>query len=201
MRARLALDYAHLKIEIREITLKNKPQEMLTLSPKGTVPVLVLNNGRVIDESLDIMLWALKQEDPSNWLAQSETGQSEVIKLIDEIDSFFKPLLDQYKYSDRFPEHPPLFYRKKAEYYISTLNERLVAQCFLSGDVFSLADAAIFPFIRQFSKVDEVWFKSSPYPHLIEWLNTLCQSERFLHIMKKNPEWQQGDKVRYLSRI
>lgn len=200
MRARLALSYADIKVEIREITLKNKPQEMLTLSPKGTVPVLVLSNGTVIDESIDIMLWALQRQDCCNWLPKSEGLQWDIKTLIDEIDSSFKPLLDKYKYADRFPEHPPLIYRRQAEKYISLLNERLATQLFLTGDAFSLADGAIFPFIRQFSKVDENWFKTSPYPHLNKWLEKISQSEIFLRIMKKYPEWKQGSEAVYLTQ-
>jgi len=187
MRARLALTYAGIQLEYREIMLKNKPQAMLNVSPKGTVPVLVLENGEIIDESLDIMLWALQQSNPKNWLQHKE----EAFILIKENDNIFKPWLDRYKYADRFPEQTQTFYRTQGELFLHKLENNLSQFTFLLGNQPTLADFAIFPFVRQFAFVDKAWFNQSTYPKLQKWLNTHLENPLFEKIMVKHPVWVQ----------
>jgi glutathione S-transferase len=179
MRARMALRYAGIDVEIREISLKEKPPELLAASPKATVPVLILSDGSVIDESLDIMRWALKQHDPDNWLIKDSTA------LIEENDSSFKRALDRYKYAVRFPEHPQESYRAEGELFLAKLEQRLQQHAYLFGDAPCMADIAIFPFIRQFAGVNSVWFEIAPYPCLRAWLNRLVTGELFLRVMEK----------------
>ncbi|MDQ6978356.1 MAG: glutathione S-transferase [Ghiorsea sp.] len=187
MRARLALTYVEIRLEYREIMLKNKPQAMLDVSPKGTVPVLVLENGEIIDESLDIMLWALQQSDPENWLQHKE----EAFILIEENDNTFKPWLDRYKYADRFPEQTQTFYRTQGELFLHKLENKLSQSTFLFGNHPTLADFAIFPFVRQFASVDKAWFNQSAYPKLQKWLNSHLESSLFEKTMVKRPVWVQ----------
>ncbi len=192
MRARLALSYA-LEInalELREVILKNKPQALLDISPKATVPVLQLTDGTVIDESLDIMQWALFINDPDNWLLIDK--ESEMRELITLNDGEFKWALDHYKYSDRHEESEE-YYRALGETFLNKLNERLQNNSFLIGENISFADVAIFPFIRQFAHVDKNWFFTSEYKALINWTNYWLESDLFKNIMKKNPGWQESD--------
>lgn len=194
MRARMALYVSQVELEIREVDLRNKPAEMLMSSPKATVPVFVTGIGEVIDESLDIMRWALAQNDPQQWL---KTFSSEMVlqmdTLIHENDTVFKQHLDHYKYSDRFPESPVEFYRQQGEAFLSLLEQRLESSKYLFSDHVSLADIAIFPFVRQFAAVDFGWFEQSPYLKLQRWLQLLLDSEQFQNVMKKLPIWKSGD--------
>ena len=187
MRARLALRYSQIKIELREVDLKHKPDAMLQASAKGTVPVLVCPNGTVIEESIEIMYWALQQHDPEHWL--KNTNQSEYNQLIIENDESFKVCLDHYKYADRFPEHQQIYYRQQGEKFLQQLETRLNKQTCLINDEPSIADIALLPFIRQFAYVDIQWFKQSPYVKLREWLFCELDSERFHSIMQKHPAW------------
>ncbi len=187
MRARLALTYAGIQLEYREIVLKSKPQAMLDVSPKGTVPVLVLENGEIIDESLDIMLWALQQSNPKNWLQHKE----EAFILIEENDNTFKPWLNKYKYADRFPEQTQIFYRTQGELFLHKLENNLSQFTFLLGNQPTLSDFAIFPFVRQFAFVDKAWFNQSTYPKLQKWLNTHLENPLFEKTMVKRPVWVQ----------
>jgi glutathione S-transferase len=184
MRARMALSYAGISVDIREITLKQKPTHMLQVSPKGTVPVLVLADGQVIDQSLDIMLWALQQRDAQGWLA-SDAEQTQ--QLIAENDGAFKQNLDRYKYAIRFPEQPVEDYRSAGERFLAKLELRLQQSDFLFGNAVSLADIAIFPFIRQFAAVDHGWFASTGYIKLKNWLQRLVASALFERVMAKYP--------------
>ena len=183
MRARLAITVSLQTVEYREILLRDKPRELLEASPKGTVPVLVLPDGRVIDESLDIMHWALQLNDPERWLE----GDTE---LIERNDREFKHWLDRYKYADRFPEHSAGFYRQQGEVFLDALEQRLQCSNGLSTSHLTITDYGIAPFIRQFAHVDREWFYSSPYPHLIRWLDRFLQSELFTRIMVKRSSWQ-----------
>lgn len=185
MRARIAISYAGIEVEHREILLKNKPQAMLDISPKGTVPVLVLDNKKVIDESLDIMLWSLQQHGQKRWLTQQE----EALVLIKNNDIVFKTWLDKYKYADRFLEHSQIFYRTQGELFLQKLEEQLCQFTFLFSHQPTLADFAIFPFIRQFTFVDKAWFDASPYPKLQTWLEYHLQSTLFEKVMVKHPTW------------
>lgn len=185
IRARMALYYAAINIELVEVSLKNKPQAMLVASPKGTVPVLCAE-GKVLDESLDIMLWALTLNDPDCWyVQQSETNRENISQLVKENDNCFKPWLDKYKYADRHPEQTQDFYRTQCEVFILKLEHKLATQSWLSGTGITLSDIAIFPFIRQFSMVDQTWFEQSPYPHTRQWLQTLLTLPLFLQVMAK----------------
>ncbi|MCP4596880.1 glutathione S-transferase [Neptuniibacter sp.] len=194
MRARLAITVSTTQVELREVVLKNKPEEMLVASPKGTVPVLVLPDGKVIDESLDIMRWALGNSDPDNLLRNaSPEKQLTIAELIEENDHIFKQHLDRYKYFDRFPELPQSYYREQAEVTLLKLEQQLQQHNYLVGSECSLADLAIFPFIRQFAHVDKQWFDTAPYPALQKWLGYFLESKLFNSIMKKYPQWNNGD--------
>jgi glutathione S-transferase len=185
MRARMALHYSGIEVEIREIALKAKPAHMLAVSPKGTVPVLVLGNDRVIDESLNIMRWALAQRDTDAWLAEQSSSET----LIVENDGSFKQALDRYKYAIRFPDQPAETYRAMGERFLAKLDTSLQARHYLVAEHITLADIAIFPFIRQFSMVDEAWFSTAPYPYLREWLTRMVTMPLFESVMQKYPTW------------
>jgi glutathione S-transferase len=186
MRARMALRYSGVPIDIHEVSLKAKPEEMLRLSPKGTVPVLVLPDGTVMDESLDIMRWALTQNDPDDWLTRDDTQQTQLAEaLIEENDGPFKQSLDRYKYSIRFPEQPREVYRAQGETFLARLEALLSDKPYLCRDTCAYADIAIFPFVRQFALADETWFAQSPYPKLRHWLEGLISSPRFIQVMEK----------------
>jgi glutathione S-transferase len=174
---------AKIAYEPIEISLKHKSSEFLALSPKGTVPVLVDTDGAVIEESLEIMLWALSQHDPECWLLNDENASR---KLIDENDFNFKKNLDRYKYADRFPEHSKDYYRSECEIFLNLLNDKLQSNNYLMAERISLADAAIFPFIRQFSLVDEDWFLNSKYQELKKWLYNLINTRMFQEVMRKD---------------
>ena len=183
IRSRLALHQASIDYESIEISLKDKSSEFLALSPKGTVPVLVDVNGEVIEESLEIMLWALNQNDPACWLLNDENTSR---TLIDENDLNFKKNLDRYKYADRFPEHSKEYYRSQCEIFLNLLNDKLQTNHYLMVERITFADVAIFPFIRQFALVDEDWFLNSKYQELKKWLNDFKNTEMFQEVMKKN---------------
>ena len=193
MRARMALTLSQTNVEIRELILKNKPAEMLLVSPKGTVPVLIANNGQVIEESLEVMDYAVTHGVNSTL----KTPSSEELSLIAENDNVFKVNLDKYKYFDRFPEHTQQDYRADGEVFLQQLEHRLITQDFLFGNNQSYGDIAIFPFVRQFAHVDKAWFDGAGYPHLKKWLDNFLQSSAFLNVMKKVPCWQTGDAPTY----
>ena len=174
---------------------------MLEVSPKGTVPVLLQSNGEVIEESCEVMMWALKQNDPDSWYSGlCQEQQTEIQFLINRNDNDFKPWLDKYKYSVGYPEYGQEHYRKNAEVYLFDLNTRLSLSKYLVADVVSIADIAIFPFIRQFAFVDTTWFEQSQYSYLRNWLNTLLNSELFYSSMNKYPCWRQGDASTIFSK-
>ncbi len=189
IRARLAIFVSGVIVEQREIELKNKPQAMLDISPKGTVPVLQLADGTVIDESLDIMRWALEIEDPQHWLGTDPDWLTEAASLIDENDGSFKQLLDRYKYPARYQDNAPGVsadhYRGEAGIFLQRLSLRLATQPFLMGATMSLPDAAIFPFVRQFAHVDKAWFDHTYQGPLVQWLDTLVGSPMFVVVMRK----------------
>lgn len=185
MRARMALRYSAVDLNIVEVSLKAKPPEMLALSSKGTVPVLQVN-GKVIDESLEIMHWALAQHDPDNWrLLGDLEGQALTAALIEENDQVFKLHLNRYKYPERHPEYPLEHYRAEGEVFLRRLEALLETRAFLAAAHQSLADVAVMPFVRQFAHVDREWFVAAPYPRLQRWLQGLLDSELFVAIMAK----------------
>lgn len=194
MRARMAIYYSGVNVELREILLKDKPKQMLEASPKGTVPVIKLTDGKVIEESRDVIFWALSQNDPDNWYEDfTEEQQSAIQFLINRNDMDFKPWLDKYKYSVGYPEYSQEHYRTNAEVYLADLDARLRESQFLMGNQLTVADIAIFPFIRQFAFVDKAWFDQTNYTALRLWLEALLESKLFIAIMAKYQPWSEGD--------
>lgn len=193
MRARMALAVSGQTVRLREVVLKDKPPSLIEFSPKATVPVLVLQNGRVLDESLSIMQWTLSQSDPESWLGESEGSLEPMLELIAVNDGEFKSHLDRYKYSTRYEDADPLVHREKAEEFIQTLENRLSQHDFLFGDAISLADVAIAPFVRQFGNADPKWFQSTPYKRTQQWLLRFVESERFRSCMVKHRQWKASD--------
>ena len=194
IRARLALAVSGLQYELREVSLKRKPPEMLAASPKGTVPVLVLPNGQVFDESLDIMRWALAQHDPHGWLTQASPDDMQA--LIAGNDGEFKHALDRYKYPNRYPlewggdaKAFALAQRFEAACWLSKLEPRL-DQGWLFGSQASLADMAILPFVRQFAHTDAALFAAQPWPQLQTWLARFEENALFEGVMTKHEPWQ-----------
>jgi glutathione S-transferase len=187
MRARITIVKSKQVVELREVVLRDKPASMIQYSKKGTVPVLVLEDGMVIDESLDIMKWALKLSDPDSWLV--ELGDN----LLKENDGTFKKLLDRYKYSNRHPEHSQEYYRKQGETFLQKLEYLLSGHTFLSGDQMRFIDIAILPFVRQFAYVDIAWFDTSSYVNVRRWLDTFLYSTLFGQVMRKHEQWHEGD--------
>lgn len=196
MRARLALRYAGVTCALREVVLRDKPEQMLALSPKGTVPVLALAQPdpdaapEVIDESLDIMRWALEQGDPDGWLAGDPLATQH---LIAANDGAFKRALDRYKYPDRFPDSDPERALAQCERFIAELDRRLAGGCGLVAERPTLADFALLPFIRQFSMVDADWLAASGYQAVAAWLDEFLSSPLLLSSMQKYAPWQPGD--------
>lgn len=186
IRARLAIKISGVEVAMQEVSLRAKPNDLLECSPKGTVPVLKFADGSVLEESLDIMHWALSINDPEHWLNRTTEASAEAMALIRRNDGSFKSALDLYKYAVRFPEHSEEYYRKQAETFLVDLNDRLSKDGYLMGDRFTLPDMAIFPFIRQFSNVNQDWFYASKYHHLIHWLDRLMESELFQSVMQKD---------------
>ena len=182
MRARMALRYSGVPLNTIEVSLKAKPADMLLASPKGTVPVLVCADGRVIEQSLDIMRWALARNDPDNWL---QSGNPLIEQLLDENDRVFKVQLDRYKYAIRYPEYPMEHYRAQGASFLLRLETLLSHSPYLACDSLSLADVALAPFVRQFAHVDRDWFTQAPYPHLRAWLERFLASELFTSVMGK----------------
>ena len=198
MRARLALHVSGIAVAHREVVLKNKPAHMLALSPKGTVPVLWLpesSGGRVLEQSLDIMLWALRQHDPLGWLPAAEAAMADALALIAHNDGPFKQQLDRYKYPNRSGLESGQTDRDLAAVWLRGLDARLAAQPFLTGERFGLADAALAPFVRQFAHTDPVWFAAQPWSALLKWLAEFENSELFAAIMHKHAPWQEPAEI------
>lgn len=193
IRARMTLAYSAIRVEIREIKLSNMPQEFLDLSPKATVPVLRLSDGTLFEQSLDIMHWALSIADLQQWLVDDSDSQ----ELIRQNDEDFKPLLDAYKYADRFPQLSQLQHRNCAEYFLRQLEARLRQHRFLVSERKTITDVAIMPFIRQFAGVEPQWFEQCEYAGVRGWLNRQIDSDLFKSVMSKSTFWQPGDDVVY----
>jgi UPF0176 protein len=193
MRARLALLSAGIRCELREVALAQKPQSLLNASPKGTVPVLVLPD-RVIEQSLDIMLWALQQSDPCSWLPEEADGLKTQLALVQRFDDVFKHHLDRYKYPSRYALTDGITHRDEAALLLHALNALLIPSGFLSGQHWGLADAAIAPFVRQFAKVDKAWFDAQSWPALQHWLGQFEQSSDYVQAMHKYKVWHPDHK-------
>ena len=193
MRARLALAVSRQVCELREVVLRNKPQALLQASPKGTVPVLVLPSGQVLEQSLDIMLWALAQQDPDGWLTPAEGTRADthadMLALIVECDGPFKHALDRCKYPNRYPDADTGAVRATATAWLSALDTRLSSRPHLFGTHATLADMAIAPFVRQFAGMDAVWWQAQPWPHLQAWLAQWQASRLLASVMEKYPAW------------
>ena len=196
MRARMALAVSGQTIELREVELQHRPDELYQASAKGTVPVLVLPDGQVIDESLEIMAWALGKHDPLTWLPATQALQAECDALIARNDGAFKHHLDRYKYATRYAGADELEHRDAAAAILRDLDARLRQCAHLLGDAFTLADAAIAPFVRQYALADRAWFDAQAWSALRVWLDQFTASKRFLTIMQKYPVWRAGDGLR-----
>ena len=192
MRARLALAISGQVCELREVVLRNKPAALLQASPKGTVPVLVLPDGQVLEQSLDIMLWALARHDPDGWLAPSQGSLADMLALIAECDGPFKQALDRCKYPGRYPEADTSESRADAVRWLNSLQARLQVQPFLFGDHAALADMAIAPFVRQFAAIDAAWWQAQPWPGVQAWLAQWQSGELLARVMHKLPAWVDG---------
>ena len=185
MRARLALRYAGCEIRVEEVAMKNKPAALLALSPKGTVPVLDTGNG-VLEESLDIMRWALERNDPQDWRLRADPAAAQQAEaLIARNDSTFKAQVNLYKYAERYPEHSREHYRQQAETWLAALEVLLEGRTYLLADHPSLADAALLPLMRQFAGVEPQWFAEAAYPRVRSWLEGWLASDLFKAVMAK----------------
>lgn len=187
MRARLAIQSSRVSVELREILLRDKPQAFLATSPSGTVPCLDAS-GQVIDESFDVMRWALTQSDTEGWLNYPSEGED----LIADADGSFKSALDRYKYHVRHADGAREMAQAEGAEFLRRLDAMLAGQYWLFGAK-SLADMAILPFVRQFANTDRAWFDTQDWPHLLGWLNRFTDSAEFAAIMIKYPPWQEGD--------
>ncbi|MET0372251.1 MAG: glutathione S-transferase [Sphingobium sp.] len=186
IRARLALLISGQSVELREVILRDKPQALREASPKASVPVLVLPDGHVIDESLDIMVWALGRSDPEAWLARQDAS------LIAANDGPFKHHLDRAKYPDRHGSDPAQ-HREAALAMLRTLDAGLAGTDQLSGNRRGLTDMALFPFIRQFAAIDPAWFAAQPLSRLHRWLDGHLGSPLFAAAMLRVAPWREGD--------
>lgn len=192
----MAIKYSNVVVEIREVVLRDMPQDMLLQSRKGTVPVLILPDGAVIDESWDIMKWALSVNDPDDWLCRNQGHLlKEAENLVHENDFDFKAHLDHYKYSVRYPDFPMEHYREQGEVFLCALEARLQQHAYLVCDRITVADIAVAPFVRQFSLVDMPWFSRSRYTHVKAWLDNFISSPLFEDAMKKYASWAPGASV------
>ena len=198
MRARIALHYSGINCELREVALRDKPDTLLAASPKGTVPVLLLSDGSVIDESMDLIHYAVAENDPENISDVSAEAKFEIDNAILKNDKEFAVLLRKYKYFEKYPEETQEAYKQQIESsFLEKYEQMLGKNKFLFGKK-SIADFAILPFIRQFAFVDEEWFLASKYKNIIAWLNEFIESDIFEEIiLAKHDPWKEGDKPIY----
>lgn len=187
MRARLALIVSGQRCELREVVLRDKPAALIAASHKATVPVLVLADGTVIEQSLDIMRWALRRSDPMGWLREDDGTE-----WIARCDGEFKTQLDRYKYPSRYDDAPGAA-RERGAAFLRELESRLAASPHLCGTHATLADAALFPFVRQFSMVEPAWFGAQPWPRLNAWLAAWIAGDLFARAMHKYAAWKPGE--------
>ena len=204
MRARIAIFKSQQKVILRDVVLSNKPAEMLIASPKGTVPILVFPQAipqpKVIEESLDIMLWALNKSDPDDLLdGANPHALMEILALVALFDHEFKACLEQYRCAKRYHEDTIVADRYACEFYLTQLEQRLCQHDFLMSNKESLADLALLPFIRQFARVERQWYLQSPYPKLRQWLNRYLQSAMFTKVMAKHPLWLDSQQTIYFG--
>lgn len=193
MRARLAIASSGVMVELREILLRDKPDAFVAVSPKATVPVLVDTGGAVLEESRDVMMWALSQNDPEGWLDVVADDPSHVAAFFDKLDGPFKTHLDRYKYASRYDASAAEHHRKEGADVLAEFDRTLQSQTALSGDSAGLLDYASLPFVRQFRIADPVWFDAQQWPHLHRWLGDFLGSKRFASVMEKYAPWQPGE--------
>jgi glutathione S-transferase len=192
MRARLALLQSGTQVELREVVLCDKPDAFLEVSPSATVPCLVTGDS-VIDESIDIMRWALGQHDPQQWLDMPEEGDQWIARC----DGPFKHALDRTKYATRYPDEDANAHREDAHAFLAELDRTLNPWIFERP---TMADHAILPFVRQFAFIDKQIFDRQPWPNLQNWLETFLNSAEFVQIMQKYPKWHEGDAPTYFPQ-
>ena len=202
MRARLGILLSNEQVWVRAIKLNNKPQAFLAVSKKGTVPILILDDRQgpdhavVVDESLDIMLWALKKSDPQNLLYSDDSNAlPEMLANIERFECDFVEVLEKYKYAGRFRDFSQLFYRRQCEIFIQELEQRLDQHDYFMGPTPSLMDYALLPFIRQFAKVERQWYMQSQYVNVRDWLNRHLQQPLFTKAMAKFPLWVENEEA------
>ena len=200
MRARMALHDVGIQCEIREVSLKHNPQALLDISPKATVPVLQLPDGDILDESFDIMRQALTRCDPDGWWPEPQPLQEQIVALVEQNDGVFKYHLDRYKYPDRFNSDPDAHFAE-AQLLLADLNQRLQVHRWLTGESVSLADVALFPFVRQFAATDRDRFYRAGFVSLTRWLDHWLADERFTAIMQKRSPWQTGEPPVFLISL
>ena len=198
LRARVALRYAKLAIILRNVEFNNLPAEALAVSSHATVPSLVFSEEKYWDESWDIVKWAAQQHDPDNWLGEKNRYLNDAEMLVEINDHSFKEDLKHYKDPDSHPEHPMEYYRERGEEFLEELNVMLEENNFLLASQITIADIAVFPFIRAFAIVDKDWFDKAPYPKLQNWLQCLLDAEWFLEAMQEHEIWQVGSDDIYL---
>lgn len=195
IRARYTLSLLNIKVEIREVVLRNKPEALLALGGRSSVPQMICEQGTRYPESMDIIRWAMTKKQNAN--IYSEQQENEIAAWLFQTDHRFKVWLDKYKYADRHPAHSQAYYRSQAERFLRRLESKLSKQAFLLGDEMSMADVLVFPFIRQFRGVDNAWFDQSQYLNVRSWLKQIIEDEAFEKVMIKLPPWQEGDEPRY----
>lgn len=195
MRARLALEAGGIEVALREVILRDKAPELLAASEKATVPVMVLEDGRVLEESLDVMRWALDTSDAGEKLMPDQGNMCDALALIERMDADFKPHLDTYKYLYRNDPVTAFAARKNALLFLHELDDMLAGQLYIMGQKRSVADIGVAPFVRQFAHVDRDWFDAQGWENLKPWLQVFLESEPFKRIMKKYPKWVTGDDV------
>jgi len=191
----MVLAYSKVMVELREISLRDRPSELYKVSSKGTVPVLITTENIVIDESLDIMLWALKNDQNQILLSKEPLEELEMIKINDTI---FKKWLDRYKYHDRYPENTKQFYRIKCEEFLNKYESHLNKNNYLINNKMTIVDIAIFPFIRQLANVDYKWFESN-FKNLKLWLENFSNSDLFKSVMDKYPIWNLDEEIHLID--
>ncbi|MDC1383000.1 glutathione S-transferase N-terminal domain-containing protein [Candidatus Puniceispirillum sp.] len=194
IRARLAIAASGQIVQLREILLQKKPTTFLAMSPKGKVPMLDLRDGRIIDESRDIMFWALDKNDPEGWLDTWRRQPDRVELFLNKLDGSFKNNLDRYKYASRYDASLARFHRNDGKKFLITLNEMLKQTGALSGSNLGIMDYACLPFVRQFRIADPDWFDAQSWLHLKFWLNSFLHSTRFNKVMQKYLPWYEGAK-------
>ena len=189
----MAIVSAQVAVQVCEVALRDKPPEMLAISPKGTVPVLQLADGQVLDESIDIMLWALHQDDPQSWLRVAAADTSLAQQWVDRCDTQFKPLLDRYKYATRHPQQTQAEHRQQAlDAFVHPLDAWLRDRCHLLGDTPCWADVAVFPFVRKFAMVEPQWFARAALPDLRRWLGAWVDGDLFRRVMARQGDASSG---------